>query len=320
MMDIPDCFLAMGRGGLGDGYAWIVWREGNNFWYFTPSTDNFAQARECRVTSGSTEEVLAAALASVFEKRAPFQLTRRELHPGFYLPRIRRGELIDNQIAYGLPTLSIDEMNLREAFTSSVSAARILFRKMRAVFEVIEPIRSQATVYGHELRQLLILACTEVESAWRSILVANGYPLDSRSQIGTKDYVKLLKPMKLNNWRVRLLRSHEAWTLAPFEEWDEDKPTRSLPWYHGYNATKHDREMHLDCATMENVLHAMSAVFVMLVSQFGTENVLGAGLDDFVIEEIPTTDRRDAYIRSFRTDYGPSPAWRPMPLFGIVRT
>ena len=164
----------------------------------------------------------------------------------------------------------------------------------------------------------MLLACTEVESAWRNILVANGYSDRPPEYLTTNDYVKLLEPMQLNRWRVRLLRSHEAWTLAPFEKWNKGRATGSLPWYRDYNSTKHNREMHLDCATVENVLSAMSAVFVMLVSQFGTEEVQRLGLNDFVIEEAPVTEPLDAYIRNSRTDFVPVPLWRPVPFFSKV--
>ena len=146
-MEVDDYFFAVGRGGL-DDYFWIVWRGGNKVYYFCPSRDNFAHERECPAITESTEEVLAAAMASEFKKRAPFKLTRRQLPPGAYYPRIRRGELIDNQVKYGLSSLSVDEMNLRQALTSSASVAGILFKKMQAVFEVVEPVHSQAAVYG----------------------------------------------------------------------------------------------------------------------------------------------------------------------------
>ena len=191
-------------------------------------------------------------------------------------------------------------MKLRQAFISSASAAHLLFSKLRAIFEVVEPSPSQATIFGNELRHLLILACTEVESAWRSILAANDYPMNR--QLSTKDYVHLLKPMQLNQWCVRLVRSHEKWTFSPFKTWDERVSTKSLPWYDSYNATKHDRETNLNRATLQDVLNSMTAVFIMLVSQFGTKEVRKFGLDDFAIEEKSQTDPLDAYIQNYRID------------------
>jgi hypothetical protein len=117
-----EYFLAVGDDGRDDHY-WIVWMEGDGFREFVPTEDNYARERKCPVMRGSTEEILAAALGTLYRRRAPFRLTRRQLPPGMYYPRIRRGELIDNRIENELRSLSVDDMQLRQALASSTSAA-----------------------------------------------------------------------------------------------------------------------------------------------------------------------------------------------------
>jgi hypothetical protein len=176
--------------------------------------------------------------------------------PGMYFPRVYRGP----------EHPPID----RGARTATMRAARSLFARLREIFQVVEPTADHHKVYGHDLRQLLILACTEVESSWRAILTANGYPGERWT---TMDYVKLLEPMKLDSYALTLATHPEYGVLTPFEGWDVNDPTRSLRWYDAYNATKHNREAELNRATLRAVIHALAAVHVMTVAQFGFDEV-----------------------------------------------
>jgi hypothetical protein len=160
-----------------------------------------------------------------------------------------------------------------DAYTGTVRIARSLFARLRDIFQVIEPCHEHDAVYGHELRQLLILACTEVESSWQAILKANGYPDTTKSgkprRWTTKDYVKLLEPMRLHSYRLSLAAHPSYGDIWPFQGWEADNATGSLPWYDAYNKTKHNREIELKRATLRDVIVALAAVHVMTVAQFG---------------------------------------------------
>jgi hypothetical protein len=204
-------------------------------------------------------------------------------------------------------------------WTQTVQGARNLFVDMRDVFRCIEPTRgSNSYAHGHRIRELLILACTEVESAWKSVLLANGYP--NKKQMNTCDYVKLLEPMALSEWELSLAMHTGFPSFKPFDGWLSTQPTESLPWYADYNAVKHGREAAFAKATLEALVHALGALFVMVSAQFGpwlpilgetdkVERVLSqapwAGditlsrsqwADDFSITTLPTWPLADCYV------------------------
>jgi hypothetical protein len=156
----------------------------------------------------------------------------------------------------------------RAEWTTSVQAARNLFLDMRDIFRCIEPVAANDKAHGHRLRELLILACTEVESAWKSVLVANGYTSPRRHMI-TDDYVKLLGPLALDQWELSLVMHPGFPSFKPFAGWQSAKPTESLSWYSAYNAVKHGRETEFNRATLKALVEALGAVFVMISAQFG---------------------------------------------------
>lgn len=163
----------------------------------------------------------------------------------------------------GLSTPDLDGEGYTDATTAFISLQADLLDLLR----VIEPCTQNSTTYGHATRELLLLACTEVETIWRSILVCNNYKTTSR--LSTNDYVKVLSPLQLDRWAVKLVRYPDFPTLTPFKGWDQARPTSSISWYDAYNHTKHDRIANFDQATFGAVLNAMAALFVLLAAQYG---------------------------------------------------
>jgi len=152
------------------------------------------------------------------------------------------------------------------AMTQSFVALKILLAKMHEVFETVEPSQSNRHVFGHRIRELLLLAAMEVEASWAAVLRANGYTGD---RWNTKDYVKLLKPMLLDSFTLKLRSYPDFPPITPFMGWSGQSPTKSLPWYSAYNHTKHNREQYLPAATFECAVQAVSAAAVMFYAQFG---------------------------------------------------
>ena len=192
-----------------------------------------------------------------------------------------------------------DRMSVRLARVSTIRHSRILSGRFRELMNYIEPDRAHDEVCSHEVRQLLLLACMEVESAWRSVLVANGADKDAR--LTRWDYVRLGPAMRLGDWLVRLSAHPEYGAVAPFRDWTPRTPT--LGWYDAYNDTKHDREGALQRATFGDLVNAMAAVFVMTVAQFGRDHLdEGAEMhaDEFHVEGSPTFGLDELYIRPLR--------------------
>jgi hypothetical protein len=154
----------------------------------------------------------------------------------------------------------------REAETQSFVALKILLTKMEDVFETVEPGQSNLQTYGHKIRELLLLAAMEVEASWAAVLKANNYP---KGRFSTNDYVKLLRPMLLDSFKLTLRSYPKFAAIVPFNGWNAQSPTKSLDWYDAYNQTKHDREAHLDAATLGRAVNAVGAAAVMFYAQFG---------------------------------------------------
>jgi hypothetical protein len=195
----------------------------------------------------------------------------------------------------------------RAVWLSTVRATRMIYDRMNTLFAAVEPSPSQRGTFGFLQREIIVLACTEVESAWRSVLSAHTTPLNPASKRWcTNDYVRLLKPMRLDEWTVSLSVHRDFGPLSPFKGWDQGNPTKSLPWYDAYNAVKHGREDNLNTATLENVVNAMAAVYIMTVAQFGFAHMEGGGPfssvsifhpDAFQVIEGPKWAPTEVYIK-----------------------
>lgn len=159
------------------------------------------------------------------------------------------------------PTISEDKLN------ASFVALRILLSKLQDLFETVEPNETNLLAHGHKVRELLLLACMEIESSWTAVLKENNYGTTQR--FTTNDYVKLAIPMFLDAYEVQLQSYSSFPKFAPFNGWNKINPTSSLPWYDAYNKTKHDREGNLKFANLENAVMAVGAAVVMFHAQFG---------------------------------------------------
>ena len=91
----------------------------------------------------------------------------------------------------------------------------------------MQPSTKTLDVYGHEIRNLLILAATEVEMHWRGILTANG---SSTSKFNTNEYIKLADALRLVDYAITFLDFPDLQLIRPFAGWSKADPTKSLGW------------------------------------------------------------------------------------------
>lgn len=203
---------------------------------------------------------------------------------------------------------------------ASYGAVNSLVRRMAEVFHFIEPTQENAGAYGHETRQLLIVAAAEVESSFRAILSANAYvpPNGNASRLSTNDFIKLAEPMRLREWGVKLAVHADMGPLAPFRAWDATNPTTSLGWYDAYNAAKHDRERNFSRATVANAVMAVAAAYILVIAQFGEfDNRHFLGIDEFRQIEAPEFEPAQVYIPP--KVGGMTDGWKEKPLFAKPR-
>ena len=192
-----------------------------------------------------------------------------ELEPGHYYSRIwREGYLHSENELYSYQFLS--DTSYFTSFTTSLQRIEGLCEALMQLFRVVQPTSDNADTYGYEIRSLILLACTEVECQWRMILEANHYP---GSRFSTTDYVKLVKVMRLKEYKLSLKRYPQFGVFSPFEKWESCAPTRSLDWYHAYNKVKHDAENSLSFSRLDFAIAAVAATLVLMIAQFGVWQV-----------------------------------------------
>lgn len=224
-----------------------------------------AQTGRFRSTAATPQRAVTEWLAAreMVEPTATLEFDRPALAAGSRYPLIWRPGAPDPEGA---------------AFTRTSRAAEVLLLDAEDLLLMVEADPANDNAFGLRLRELLIMACTDVEASWRGVLSANGYPGDRWT---TNDYVKLLKPMRLERWRIRWVRFPAYPPITPFEHWDPAKPTTSLDWYDAYNAVKHDRHGSLPRANLRMTLRALAASLVMVAAQYhgGPERGLDGLLD-----------------------------------------
>jgi hypothetical protein len=194
---------------------------------------------------------------------------------GHYHPRIGRAP-------HSPPPQKVSQA----AWSQAVQSARGLFFRMRELFRYVEPAPKNHAAYGQEMRHLLILACTEVEAAWRGVLLENDPSLAASNRLSTNDYVRLAQPMRLAEWKVRLRDFPEYPAVSPFQGWSAAQPTASLAWYQAYQGAKHDRETNFDTANLEHVIGSLAGVFVMVAAQFGSWSARSDWFDIGILQSV----------------------------------
>ena len=231
-----------------------------------------------------TLDIPMAAVCEAFDKEGqPIRLDtieRLELPVGRYYPRVWRGidAGMNGKLAHERHLQTLGE---RRACADGIHAANSLFSELERLFRTVSPAEANYAAYGDKIRELLILACSEIDTQFRAIYLAN----DTRMAAGTtgtfkatnmKHYRKLLPLLRLDEWVVTLKDPNAPWIHNPFRDW----PVDSAPdWYKDYNAVKHDRARARDKANLGNVIKALAAVHILQVAQWGPKAFDQSGVD-----------------------------------------
>lgn len=232
----------------------------------------------------------------------PFKVYEVKRAPGEFYPRIARPS---SNYPFDAPGSCPDRKTFANALASSLVQMRALTAKLAAIFQIVHPSAENANCFGHEIRNLMLLACTEVESQMKGIMLANGY---SRVRFTMNDYVKLQNALKLDQYAASF-PGYPWWSsVRPFEKWKSStSPTKDLPWYAAYNSVKHDREAEFHNAKLQHAADAVCACIILLVAQFGKQPTLGfdGDLGSFIrVDAVPKWDASEVYIAP--SDHQPS--------------
>jgi hypothetical protein len=101
-----------------------------------------------------------------YGQRTPWELHALKLAPGEYYPRMARPWCTT---PYNSPGSCADFEGYKNQIASLRGQLAALIRRLQGVCENIHPCEDNFDAYGHEIRNLLILACTEVEMHFGSL-------------------------------------------------------------------------------------------------------------------------------------------------------
>ncbi len=175
----------------------------------------------------------------------------------------------------------------------------LLVQRLDELLNFIEPSINSMATHSHKSRELLLLACMDVENYWSSFLKLAGEQ-PPRQGFKTSDYVRLCAPLCLEEYEVSLPRYAVVSAMQPFSGWSATKPTQSLSWYDAYNKTKHDKATHFTDATLENCILAVAANLVLFSVRFGPTGLFhGAGTLPAYINQLFSIALRDYDPRTF---------------------
>jgi hypothetical protein len=216
------------------------------------------------------------------------------LGPSEYYPRIARPIAIANASQLWSPSLETEK-----AFIASARGQlTLLARKLETICQTVQPSEETLEVYGHEIRNLLILAATEAEMHWRGIFIANGSQM---RRLNSNEYVRLIEPLKLLDYTVAFHDFPDLEPIQPFAGWTKVEPTKSLGWYDAYHGVKHNREAEFERGTLRRAFEAVSACICLLVAQFGPI-ALNAELSSLIGLTVPDWPIGEMYIPRVTSD------------------
>ena len=187
-------------------------------------------------------------------------------------------------------------INYFQDYSNQLQQLEIILSDLSEVFKVIAPHHNQFSVYGHAIRNIIILACTELDARMQSILANNGVG-PGRNFFEMKDYFKLKDPLKLDEYKLSFYRYGDLGTLSPFSAWENNE---QLYWYQAYNHIKHNREKHYAEAKLFYAINAIMAYAIILIAQYGYRNDLWRETVGKIIhiDKEPKWDLEDFYIKS----------------------
>lgn len=182
-------------------------------------------------------------------------------------------------------------------YSNRLRQLEIVLDDLYAVFNVVAPEKKQGSVYGHALRNIIILACTEIDSMMHVILDRNKVtPIGKHFQM--IDYYQLKEALRLDEYKLGFYRFPNLETFSPFAEW---KGNKNPFWYDAYNLVKHERETKFNKASLCHALNSVMAFAIVLIAQFGYRNDLWNEKIGKIIrvDREPVWDLTDFYLQKF---------------------
>lgn len=188
--------------------------------------------------------------------------------------------------------MSLDEVYYKYSAKRDLS---MLVGRLQDILLYVEPSVVGFKTYSHKIRELLILACTELENTFKLY--------NFGQNVTTKDYVNILKFVNLYEYSVSLIGyRNKLEQFCPFKNWDVNDPSSSLAWYSAYNDCKHNKNEYFELATLENCINAVVANIIMFSIRFdayelyNTNDTLANLMKNYLLLKFKSTNLDDFYI------------------------
>lgn len=180
-----------------------------------------------------------------------------------------------------------------ESGQNNIFAYELLKKDLKNVFEYIEPTSENLNVFSHRTFELLLRACTEVESLCKQIFYANNNFADNIIR-----FSDLEQAMKLSEYEVKSYAFRYS-TFPPYKSFSISTPRneRSPNWYKSYNKVKHDRNKNFSEASLKNVIEAVGGVYVLLIAMYGIgfDHILKLSFHNASMRDVPTFFRASKF-------------------------
>jgi|GEM_PF-941937 len=220
---------------------------------------------------------LANTMIGYHEEAIKFRLDIGERYKNIYRPLLHcKVGQEGNSIANGVVNSDIytdPPIINRIEYCNRLNQLEILIDDLKSIFKVIAPTQNNLKSYGHAIRNLIIIACTEIDDMMSIILKNNGIE-SIGSFYNMNDYIKLCIPLACNKYSISFSRFQELGAFSPFKKWDMKEPTKSLEWFNAYNQIKHNNELNFHLANIENAINSVTAFAIILIAQYGYRNNL----------------------------------------------
>ncbi|MBQ9285665.1 MAG: hypothetical protein IJ209_05215 [Bacteroidaceae bacterium] len=233
-----------------------------------------------------------------------FRLIPLNLNYGQSFCSIYRPSFTDKYLKYfsipfqeGRPARDFYEdlpISVLNEYSNLLKQIEIIFDDLDTIFKVVSPHKNQYSVYGHAIRNVIMLACTELDSRMQHILINNAVKPNGK-YFQMTDYYKLKEVLRLDEYSLSFYRYGDLEVYSPFNEWEQNN---ELIWYKAYNKVKHNREDKFTDANLYNAINGVIALCIIAIAQYGYRNDLWNERIGKVIrvEKEPLWDLEDFYL------------------------
>lgn len=138
---------------------------------------------------------------------------------------------------------------------------RILEKDLEQCFQYVDPVESHFSVHSDQFSKLILVACSEIENALRSLSLA----IDQKSRVGNLgSYRDTVIHQYPNFWRMKFSLPRYNLSFCPWMSWKTENASPDW-WKEGYNKIKHDRVGNPGSATLYAAISSVSALEAVLM-------------------------------------------------------